>query len=463
MKRNESNSRRKFLKSALVGTAGGLLGSQSLQQNIFTSSDSRNASRPNIVLIMSDDQGYADVSCYEHSQDDVHTPNIDRIAEGGVKCTNAYVSAPVCSPSRAGLMTGRYQQRFGSYTHFDSRLGLPVDQLTIADLMRHVDYSTYMVGKWHLGFQHEYYPVNRGFDDFYGFLGGVKFYDPELMIGDAVSRQSGYLTDLITDASLKFIDDHKEEPFFLYFAHRDPHTPMDPPPEKYLQPYKHIENEERRIGLAKIKAVDDSVGMVLDKLEELGLEENTLVFFLSDNGGSHANGSINAPLRSRKGRLWEGGIRVPFLAKWPARLPADTTCDETVISLDILPTCVAAAGGDLPTTRAFDGKNLIPSLRGDNREALHQTLFWTFQERDWGEQWAIRHRDWKLVHEDGRLHLSNLAEDIEERSNLMLEYPRTAEELLQRYWSWRSLMAPHRLKNPESIRDNFIDREGDVH
>lgn len=315
------------------------------------------ARKPNIIVILADDLGYADLSC--QGSKDIKTPHIDSLAKNGTRFTSAYVSAPYCSPTRAGLLTGRYQQRFGH--EFNPLLlknggqgqGLPLDQRTIADLMRLAGYTTGLIGKWHLGEEAPYHPQARGFEEFFGFLTGAhsylesddKNYGP-VYRGKKKVELDGYLTDIFAKEATQFIDRHKAKPFFLYLAFNAVHTPMHAPKDAERE-FANIKDEKRRTYLAMTRKLDDAVGAILAKLRELNLEEDTLIFFLSDNGGPTTkfapNGSYNFPLRGSKGDTWEGGIRVPFIIQWKGHVPANKTDDRPIISLDILPTSLAAA------------------------------------------------------------------------------------------------------------------------
>ncbi len=402
---------------------------------------------PNIIVILSDDLGYADSGCYGG---DVATPGIDRLAREGVLMTDGYASAPVCSASRAGLMTGRYQQRFGYYYYRNASEihGLPLEEVTIADLLRDAGYVTGIVGKWDLGQRRKFRPLERGFDEFYGFLVGFHDYfdlqsKQPIFRGNAPIADTGYLTQNFTKEALSFIERHRDRPFFLYLAYNAPHTPYQAP-EEYLRRFTRAQGTRNKY-LAMVACMDDGIAEVLDKLDELGIGRNTLVFFLSDNGGAAPpirgrTGGVadNGVLRGRKRQLWEGGIRVPFIVRWPAMLPAGRTCCVPCISLDILPTALAAAGGELPEGRAIDGENMLPLLRGECGDLLHDTLFWTTHEY---ETWAVRRRDWKLVHMDGNVTLCDLPTDVGEQRNLASEKPELVKELTDAYRAWQAEMA----------------------
>ena len=282
------------------------------------------AAKPNIIVIVADDLGYADLGC--QGCKDVPTPNIDSIAKNGVRFTNGYVSCPVCSPTRAGLMTGRYQQRFGHEFNpgpadaAPPNFGLPLTETTLANRLKSLGYRTGMVGKWHLGYTAKYHPQKRGFDEYFGFLGGAHSYvDARADKSNPILRESQpidekeYLTLAFTREAVAFIDRHAKEPFFLYLTYNAVHNPLQAP-QKYLDRFKHLDDQKRQKLAAMLSCMDDGVGQLLAKLRELGIEENTLIVFVSDNGGpTPQTSSRNNPLRSFKGTVWEGGVRVPFI------------------------------------------------------------------------------------------------------------------------------------------------------
>ncbi len=441
--------------------------------------DVRAADRPNIVVILADDLGYGGLSC---QGGDLQTPYIDSLARGGIRFTNGYVSCPVCSPTRAGLNTGRYQQRFGHEFNpgpdgnISPTFGLPLTEVTIADRLRAAGYTTGMFGKWHLGHTRERLPLSRGFDEFFGFPGGAHPY-LKSMFGQPNSILRGYepvdekeyLTDAFTRESVAFINRHAKDskPFYLYLPYNAVHTPMDTI-EKYMQRFASIEDMQRRKHAAMLAAVDDGVGAVMEALRKNGLEERTLVFFLSDNGGpTPSNTSSNKPLRGYKGHVLEGGIRIPFMVAWKGHLPAGKVDDRPVIQLDIMPTAVAAAGGTMPSDRPIDGVNLLPYLTGKETKAPHEALFWRF-----GPQAAVRKGDWKLIRIEGpgdgkkgkaagdsaggggarggaaigaagSVQLYNLAKDIHEDNDVAAANPDKVKELTAALDAWESqLMKP---------------------
>jgi arylsulfatase A-like enzyme len=434
-------SRREFLQSAVLAGSVFYFGSRIR----FAKASQKAGGRPNIVLIVSDDQGYGDSSCYEHPKE-VATPNIDRLASEGVRLTNGYASAYLCAPTRAGLLTGRYQQRFGFYSGPDSRVGLPLSEVTVADMLRKQGYATGVMGKWHVGIEPEYHPLNRGFDEFYGFLGhGAHDYFDLKITSDYNSiyrnekpiNDTGYLTDNLARESVSFIERHQNKPFFLYLPFNAVHWPLQAL-EKYIKRF-NTGDKNRDIYLAMLTSMDEAVGKVLDALKRTGADDNTLIIFFSDNGGARKNFANNGALRDFKHSVYEGGIHVPFIVSWPCRLPKGTVCDEPVISLDVLPTICAATGARLPDDRVYDGKNMLGALQGKLKGRLHKRLFWYDGEK----QWAVREGKWKLLfNREGSLELYDLEADISERNNLVKERPEIVQHLQQAYTGWKNQMAP---------------------
>jgi arylsulfatase A-like enzyme len=341
--------------------------------------------RPNIVIILADDYGFGD--CSMHGCKDIPTPHIDSIARRGVRCTSGYVSAPQCSPTRAGLLTGRYQQRFGH--EFNAAIedsALSLSETTLASRLRAAGYATGLVGKWHLGSDEQHQPLARGFQEFFGFLGGANPYLPQspkgtvprVLRGREDAGEKQFLTEALGREAVAFVDRHQREPFFLYLAFNAPHGPLQAT-EPYLKRFAGIKDETRRTYAAMVAAMDDAIGQVLAKLREAGLEEDTLVFFLSDNGGpTDVNASSNRPWRGVKGEVREGGVRVPLLVQWPKHLPAGQTYDQPVIQLDIHPTALAAAGAAIGADAKLDGVDLLPYLTGKKAGPPHETLYWRF-------------------------------------------------------------------------------------
>ena len=400
--------------------------------------------QPNIIVIFADDAGYADFSLNGNKL--IQTPNIDKIAANGVKFTNAYVSGPVCSPSRAGLLTGRYQQRFGheyniggNFTNTDpDSIGLAVSEKTVADYLKGEGYNTALIGKWHLGEKPQFHPNRRGFDEFFGMLKGGSPYTT----GKAKSIQRNgtpveamslpYLTDAFGDEAVSFIERKGEEPFFLFLSFNAPHTPMHARADYLEEARGHFETEPRAINAAMTRSLDENVGKVMQALREQGLEENTLVIFTNDNGGAMPyNASNNAPFSGTKGTFLEGGIHVPFVAQWPGKIEKGSIYKKSIVTLDILPTALSAAGGQMPTN--LDGVDIMPYLEGRD-EPPHESLFWRL-----GHHGAVRKGDWKLIwFDDAPPRLHNLISDVGEQIDLSEEEPKLAQELLESFHRWES-------------------------
>jgi arylsulfatase A-like enzyme len=405
------------------------------------------ARRPNIVLIVADDLGYGELTV-QGFEKDIPTPHIDAIAKRGVRFTQGYVSAPLCSPTRAGLATGRYQQRFGHEFNpgpqdtASSTFGLPRSETMLAERMKSLGYATGMVGKWHLGFKPEFMPPQRGFDSFFGFLGGAHAYLPgqkgaSIYRGNSPIVEAEYLTDAFAREAVAFIEQHKAEPFFLYLPFNAVHMPLQAP-EKYLSRFPDIKDQKRRTFAAMTAAMDDAVGRVIGKLDELTLAGETLVVFISDNGGpTPTTSSGNGPLRGYKGQMWEGGIRIPFMMQWPGRVPAGKVYDQPVISLDVHPTIAAATGQTISPDWKIDGVNLLPFVTGAAGGRPHETLYWRM-----GAKHAIRDGDWKVTVEPGTPPgLFNLAQDIGEKTDLAATHPEKLKELVAKYDAWSAQMS----------------------
>jgi arylsulfatase B len=418
--------------------------------------------KPNIVVILADDLGYGELGCQGNPQ--IPTPHIDSIAENGVRFTSAYVSAPFCCPSRAGLMTGRYQTRFGHELNVTGRLnldpnvGLPVSERTIADHMKAAGYATGIFGKWHLGADARFHPQRRGFDEFYGFLHEGHFFAPPpyrgmttrlrvneppyddnnpLLRGGTPVDEPDYLTHAITREAEAFVEKHRSRPFFLYLPYNAVHSPMQAPVD-YVRRFNHMGDEQRQLFAAMLTAMDDGVGRVLGRIRSLGLEQDTLVFFLSDNGGPTAElTSGNGKLRAGKGQLYEGGIRVPFVAQWKGRIAGGQVVHDPVSSLDILPTAVDAAGGG--TVRGIDGVSLLSPMTG-GRGQPHDSLFW----RHAGDL-ALRRGRWKLYRSrrpNAAFELYDLEQDIGETTDLAARRADIVNELAREWNATNAQMVP---------------------
>ncbi len=396
--------------------------------------------RPNLIVIMADDLGYADVGF--NGSSDIPTPNIDRIASGGVVFTDAYVTFAVCGPSRAGFITGRYPQRFGfernpAWKPGNPSVGVPLAEKTIAEVLRPAGYKSGIIGKWHLGSHDDLHPRSRGFDEFYGHLGGGHRYFPDeltirntseakdepdsyrtwIMRGREPVRTERYLTEEFTREATEFLRRHRKDPFFLFLSYNAPHAPLQAPEEE-IKKFQHVPDEKRRIYSAMVSVMDRGIGEVLDELDKLGLAENTLVFFLSDNGGpTRDNGSRNTPLRGGKSQPFEGGFRVPMAARWPGMIPAGIKYSQPVSAVDILATIAAANKIAQDPHRPLDGVNLVPYVRGENRAAPHERIY--LRMFDHGVQ-AMREGDFKIVrpNKEAGVSLFNLANDISEKKDI---------------------------------------------
>ena len=418
---------------------------------VLFSIDSASAgSRPNVLIIMADDLGFNDLGYMGSSE--MKTPHIDALAAGSVRFSDGHPSASVCAPSRAGMLTGRYQQRFGSESNGASP-GLALSERTIADVMRKAGYRTGGIGKWHLGGGDDYYPTKRGFDYFCGLRGGSRSYFYSKTKADKPGTKSGqrieengkqikfdqYLTDFFGDKAVDFIGEKSDKPFFLYLSFTAPHAPMHAT-EADLALFGHIEKPGRRKLAAMIYAMDRAVGNVVAELKRTGQFENTLIWFLSDNGGAQANGSNNFPLAGRKGIKFEGGIRVPFFVRWDARLgKKGRVYDEMISSLDIMPTSLVAGGGVVEAKMKLDGVDLLPHLLGVKQGVPHEKLYW---HKLWFS--AIREGDWKLMYfQDYGYALYNLANDLGEKNNILKDHPERVAKMKKDLNAWKGeLMEP---------------------
>ncbi len=383
---------------------------------------------PNILFILADDLGYGDLSCC--GARDISTPNLDRLAKQGVRLTDFYANATVCTPTRCALMTGRYQQRLGglewAISPEQKRLGLPPQEKTIARMLREAGYATAMSGKWHLGYTPDRAPNAHGFDRFFGLLGGNHNYfthrertgQPDLYLDTQPVTEGGYSTSLIKQNALEFLEQMKDRPFFLYVAFNAPHWPLQGPDDANREiSTKGWAQGTRETYVKMVEAMDASIGELLASLDRHGLASNTLVVFTSDNGGDRF--SRNYPLDHGKGTLGEGGIRVPCIARWPGKIPAGKVSKQVGITMDWSATMLNLAGVKPPPGRALDGWDLLPILAGEKR-GLKRTLCW----RRVGPNWVKTHRavrdgNWKLIEErNGKYQLYNLAEDLGEQRNL---------------------------------------------
>jgi arylsulfatase A-like enzyme len=400
--------------------------------------------KPNILFIVGDDMGYADVGF--HKCKDIPTPNLDALAADGVRFTSGYVTGPYCSPTRAGLLTGRYQTRFGhEFNPGGGKSGLPLTESTIADRLKAAGYKTGLVGKWHLGSLEEMHPQKRGFEEFYGFLGGAHSYFNAggIMRGTKQVDELDYTTDAFGREAVAFVEKHKSEPWFLYLAFNAVHTPMNATDDR-LAKFPNVEDKQRRTYDAMMLAMDENIGKVRKALAATGQEKRTFICFISDNGGPTmkgvtVNGSKNAPLRGSKRTTLEGGVRVPFLVVWPEHIkPA--VYEKPVIQLDLHATALAIAGVAPKAEWKLDGVNLLPFLTGKEKNTPHEALYWRF-----GEQMAIRMGDYKLVRYDlaaedskgtSAVKLYDLGKDIGETKDLAATMPDKAKEMQTAWAEW---------------------------
>jgi arylsulfatase A len=412
----------------------------------------QSTARPNIVFIMTDDAGYGDLGSY--GAKDIRTPNLDRLARDGVRLTDFYANAPSCTPTRAGLITGRYQQRAGFEYPLGMQLpadfdrGLPVTGRSLPQLMKNAGYATALVGKWHLGWKPEFSPVKHGFDYFYGIKSGfVDFYTHttpdtpgggnDLYENDTLVNQAGYMTDLITDRSVRFIEANAARPFFIDVSYNAPHWPYQRPDRpgaarehaRHLSPFDDS-TSTREDYAAMLERVDQGVGRILDAIDRAGLRRNTIVIFTNDNGGEWL--SRNAPLFNHKMSVWEGGIRVPAIVRWPGHIPAGRVSRQVGMTMDITASVLAAAGASSPALQ-LDGIDLFPILEG-RAAPVERTLFWRAHAAR--QQRAVRSGTWKLVIDQNRAMLFNLATDVGERDNVIASRTDVARRLRDQLVAW---------------------------
>lgn len=476
---------------------------------------------PNILLIVCDDLGKKEVSTYGYSP--LQTPNIDSLGSSGVVFEQGYVTSPICGPSRAGLMTGRTQNRFGyetqivdfypknwieylgakhlidmesweltsapDYPSESERMkqGVPPSEINLAEFLKAHGYDTAAFGKWHMGNSYWHKPNNRGFDQHYGFYGAFSLYTAEeewpgivnyrhdqfgieyqwnkgrsdlgaIRENDTEVREEGYLTQVIRDKAIDFLEDRTvtDAPFFLYLPFSAPHIPYQAP-EEYHNKFNHISDPNKRVYYAMIAALDDAVGSIMQTLEQQGLRENTLVVFISDNGGAdYAGATDNAPLKGGKTTQFEGGIMVPFMMSWPSEIGAGKRFKYPVISTDIFTTVAAAIGADLPSDRTYDGVDLLPFINRKKMNRPHQTLYWRA-----GHIWAIRDGDYKLIlsTRDKWAELYNLKNDRSEQFDLIHQFPDIYESLRDKHETWQMNFLPERPMWPGLV-DMTVTIEG---
>lgn len=431
-----------------------------------------NQSKPNIILLFADDAGYADFGFQGSTV--MKTPNLDKLSEQGVRFTQAYVTHPTCGPSRAGLITGKSQYRFGyeennvpgfmsAVSAVDgAEMGLPIEEVTMGDELKKQGYTTAIFGKWHLGGADRFHPTKRGFDEFYGFRGGARSYfeypeepnDPmnkmERGFGN-FEEPKEYLTDALADEAVIFMEKNTKanRPFFAFLSFNAVHTPMDAKPED-LEKFPNLTGN-RKIVAAMTLALDRAAGKVLDKLLELGIEENTIVVFTNDNGGpSDKNASDNLPLSGIKSNHLEGGLRVPFIMKWPGKLKPGTTYNFPISTFDLLPTFFAAAGGNPQNLNDVDGVDLLPYITGANKERPHETLYWKRDARA-----SMRKGDWKIIRfPDRPAVLFYIPDDEEELNDLSASEPERYREMYKELFAWETT-----LERPRWLLKKLYEKE----
>ena len=409
-----------------------------------------NAKSPNVILILADDLGYGDLSCQGWVKD-VRTPHIDTLATNGISFSQAYVTAPQCGPSRAALLSGRYQNRFGFESNeWAYNPGMPKSVPLVSELLKDHGYVTGYIGKWGITSKRHSYPPKRGFDEsFWVQDGNVYFPDTPSKYNTQLYRDmepvdlDTYSTDAFGREAIDFIRRHEEDPFFLFISYITPHEPMEAKTSD-LKRFAHIDDPLRRKTLAMIACLDDNVGRMLQVLKDRKLEEDTLIFFLSDNGGYPGNGSLNTPYRGTKSQLLEGGIHVPFLMQWKGKLPGGKVYENMVSSLDIVPTTLALAGAKIRPEWQLDGVNLLPYISGEKPGKPHKTLFWRYKA--WSNKpeqdgWAVRQGDWMLVRNGWSRTppaLYNLASDPGQSRDLSRKQPELYDDLLKLWKQWDS-------------------------
>lgn len=417
----------------------------------------RAQAKPNIVLIVSDDAGYSDFG-FQGSKI-MKTPYLDELAKQGVKFEQAYVTAAVCGPSRAGLLTGKYQERFGFEENnvpgymvksclADDDMGLPLDQKTMGNYLKDLGYKTAIFGKWHMGSNDEFHPMNRGFDTFVGFRGGSRSYykyDPDdknvksenrLERGFGNFRESNeYMTDVLADASIDFIKENKNNPFFVYLAFNAVHAPLEAD-NKDLSSFPDLTGKRKQLA-AMTLSLDRACGRVFETLKKLGLDKNTIVIFTNDNGGpTDSTTADNLPLSGMKATLLEGGIRVPFIMRWPGVLPANTVYHKPIATFDLLPTFYKIGGGKLENLKEMDGVDLMPHLLGKNNNLPHQELYWKGEVGS-----AMRDGNWKLLRfPDRPAALFDVEKDASELHDLADQNPEVVKKMYKKIFAWEQTL-----------------------
>ncbi len=430
--------------------------------------------KPNIILLFADDAGYNDFG-FQGSKE-MLTPSLDKLAKESIQFKQAYVTDPTCGPSRAGLLTGKYQQRFGYEENNvpgymsavsaqdNEEMGLPLEEKTMGDYMQSLGYVTGFYGKWHVGGADRFHPTKRGFDEFYGFRGGARDYFaykklPKDRLNwleegfENYQEHNGYLTDFLADETIKFIEKNKSKPFFAFVSFNAVHTPMDAKKED-LGKFPNLKGKRKEVA-AMTLALDRACGQIMDKLKELGLDDNTLIVFTNDNGGpTDKNASINYPLSGTKSNHLEGGIRVPFLLKLPKKYKANTSYTYPVSTFDLLPTFYEIGGGDVSKVKEIDGVSLLPFINGKNMGRPHESLFWRKDGRG-----AIRKGDWKLIRfPDRPAQLFNIVEDEKELYDVSAEHPELFRAMYKELFEWELTLERPRWMLKKSYEKYDIDR-----
>lgn len=442
----------------------------------WAASTALGAGSPNIIIFYADDMGSGDLGCYGAT--DVKTPRIDAVANSGMRFTSYYAPAPLCSPSRVAMTTGRYPSRAGMPTDKNiasgmNEPGLPGGEITIAELAKRQGYATAVFGKWHLGSTYECQPNSQGFDLFVGhhascidslshwYYASVPYYHDLYRNRQEIFEDGMHMTDIITRETLAFIDQHRDKPFLIYVSYNTPHYPMVSP-ARYMKMYEHLPRL-RQMWAALVTGIDDSMGEIMDRLQQRRLIDNTLIFFASDNGAPDKSpraegGGSNAPYREYKRSLFEGGIRVPGFVTWPGVVPAKTVCDQPVIGMDIFATAAEAMGAPVPSDRTIDGRSWYPLFK-DSNQPVHESLFF-----EWQEQRAVRYGRWKFVENglfdqhidrhnratgENVLYLADVEADPGEQKNVRPDHPEVAAKLRAMHDAWRQAIADDPTASPE--------------
>ena len=426
-------------------------------QNVSTTELSQalqTKNRPNIVVLFADDAGFADFGFQPNCRPDMKslTPQIDSIAKQGVRFTDAYMSGQVCSPSRAGFMTGRYQQRFGHDNNIPPgymKGGLPLSETFVSKRLQSAGYKTGLIGKWHLGYPEDFHPNKRGFDFFYGCLQGSRSYFPMkkttphrvFLENKTPTKEGGYTTDRIGEGACRFIAENKDDPFFLFVSFTAPHGPLQSKPE-ILESLQHIKNQRRKKYAGLVVSLDENVGKILNCLKEHQLDDNTLVVFTNDNGGQTQTGANNSPLRGRKGQLWEGGVRVPMAIRWPGKLKSASEIRTPVVSRDLVPTFLSLAQIQPQEDWNLDGHSMLGLFQGNDSQFKDRPLFWRTGNQS---GFAARKSNWKYLKlkENGNIseHLYDLNSDLGEAKNIADVHPEKVAEFRNLVAKWNESLA----------------------